>query len=66
MTLFAGRPTWASLSVDGKPPIGTPAVVRLAPGLHRLRLAREGFKSMERDVHLRAQQVVALRLELTP
>jgi serine/threonine-protein kinase len=49
-----GRASWALLSVDGAQRGGTPLVLVLTPGHHRLKVERDGFRAQQLDLDVRA------------
>ncbi|HEX4620154.1 MAG TPA: serine/threonine-protein kinase, partial [Myxococcaceae bacterium] len=66
ITLDSGESTWATLEVDGIPRGGTPVAVELPPGRHRVRIHREGFHPVEREVEVGSGQQSVLRIDLAP
>ena len=56
----------ASIEVDGITVGTTPAKVKLTPGLHKLRLTREGCKDYEATISAEAGMSLAPTLQLTP
>lgn len=66
-TVEGGAPTWASVSVDGKPTSKmTPTTLSLAPGKHRVTIERTGYKTIDREVVIASGKTEVLRLELVP
>lgn len=65
LDVVASEP-FAVVVVDGKGrgPAGAP--VRLAPGLHRLRVERAGFVAHERDVLIETSKTTTIRATLEP
>jgi serine/threonine-protein kinase len=66
VTLDSGESTWATLEIDGVPRGGTPVAVELPPGRHHLRIAREGFRPIDREVEVGSGQQSVLRIDLAP
>jgi serine/threonine-protein kinase len=61
------EPNGASVRLDGKPSGTTPLEgLLVSPGLHEVRLEREGFGAWVRRVEARAGQTVELEARLTP
>jgi outer membrane receptor protein involved in Fe transport len=54
----------AAIEVDGAAVAFTPAVLSLPVGPHRVRVSMQGFRSVQRDVTIAAEQQVRLELEL--
>jgi outer membrane receptor protein involved in Fe transport len=52
--------TGAIVEVDGVPRGPTPALLNLPVGPHRIRVTLRGFRSVERDVHIEANQETRL------
>jgi hypothetical protein len=43
----AGKSSYAELFIDGKASGETPAAIELTPGVHHIRLVRDGFQTYE-------------------
>jgi len=54
------------VAVDGEPAGTSPVSVRLAPGMHRVRAAQDGYQPLEREVELAPGGRVQLELSLVP
>jgi serine/threonine protein kinase len=65
MTLERGQPTWALWSLDGAHRGGTPAALDVAAGHHRVRVERQGYRTVEKDVQVASGQLEVVRIELT-
>ena len=44
------KPTWASVSIDGKNKGDTPITLEIASGMHTIKTRRGGFKEAEKTV----------------
>ena len=66
ITMHAGEPYWAQVSVDGVPRGRTPLLLELPAGRYQLRIERPGFRVEERRVLVAAGKPVVLKLTLSP
>ena len=57
-------PSGALVSIDDAPPEASPVVREVAKGNHTVRVTREGYEAVRRDVKVEAGQEVALVLSL--
>jgi eukaryotic-like serine/threonine-protein kinase len=64
VTTFAGKASWAWLDVNGLRQGTTPAILKLAPGTHALRLTRPGYKTIEQSLEVRPGKPARVALEL--
>lgn len=65
VTREKGKGSWSEISIDGKIYGHTHAVVRALPsGAHRVRVRREGYEEIEREVHVREGQLSEVIIEL--
>jgi Protein kinase domain/PEGA domain len=59
--LFVNASPWGTVYIDGKSIGNTPkANVEIMPGNHTIRVARDGFEPFEREVTVKAGQVIRL------
>jgi eukaryotic-like serine/threonine-protein kinase len=66
ITMHAGEPYWAQVSVDGVPRGRTPLLLELPAGRYQLRVERPGFRVEERRVLVAAGKPVVLKITLSP
>ncbi len=66
MTMHAGEPYWAQVSVDGVPRGRTPLLLDLPVGKYQLRVERPGFRIEERRVFVAAGKPVVVKITLSP
>lgn len=67
VTTLSGNPYWAMVSVDGQSKGETPLTIDLAPGKHKVKIERSGFKTVEKEVTVTAgAKPVVLGVELKP
>jgi len=55
----------ASVEVDGVAVGSTPGVFQLRPGVHRMRLTKEGYATWEKSVNVRDGQVLNVAMEMS-
>ena len=66
VTTVKGLTSSCSLFIDDKPMGSTPQSLNLPEGRHQVRVERQGFKPVEREVKITASQVALVRVELSP
>ena len=66
VTTLRGLTSSAQLFIDGKPEGNTPRSVQVPVGRHVVRVERAGFKPLERNAVVQANQVCLVRVELGP
>lgn len=66
VTTVKGLTSGCSLFIDDKPMGSTPQSLNLPEGRHVVRIERQGFKPVEREVKITASQVTLVRVELSP
>ncbi|MDP3238571.1 MAG: serine/threonine-protein kinase [Myxococcales bacterium] len=66
ITMHAGEPYWAQVSVDGVPRGRTPLLLDLPAGKYQLRVERPGFRIEERRVFVAAGKPVVVKITLSP
>jgi hypothetical protein len=60
------EPYWAKVLVDGEDKGSTPLSLELSSGMHKVRLERDGFKPVERQIKIAPTRPAVLRIELVP
>jgi serine/threonine protein kinase len=60
------EPHWARVLVDGERKGSTPLSLELSIGVHKVRLEREGFQPVERQIKIAPMRPAVLRIELVP
>jgi serine/threonine-protein kinase len=66
VTTVKGLTSGCNLFIDDKPMGATPQSLNLPEGRHVVRVERQGFKPVEREVKITASQVTLVRVELSP
>lgn len=66
ITMHAGEPYWAQVSVDGVPRGRTPLLLDLPVGRYQLRVERPGFRIEERRVLVAAGKAQVVKITLAP
>jgi serine/threonine-protein kinase len=66
ITMHAGEPYWAQVSIDGVPRGRTPLLLDLPAGRYQVRVERPGFRVQERRVLVAAGKPVVVKIDLSP
>lgn len=66
ITMHAGEPYWAQVSIDGVPRGRTPLLLDLPIGRYQVRVERPGFRVQERRVLIAAGKPVVVKIDLSP
>jgi hypothetical protein len=66
ITMHAGEPYWAQVSIDGIPRGRTPLLLDLPVGRYQMRVERAGFRVEERTVLIGAGKPSMVKIDLRP
>ncbi|MBL8923218.1 MAG: protein kinase [Myxococcaceae bacterium] len=66
ITMHAGEPYWAQVSIDGVPRGRTPLLLDLPAGRYQVRVERPGFRVEERRVLIAAGKPALVKIDLSP
>jgi serine/threonine-protein kinase len=66
ITMHAGEPYWAQVSLDGIPRGRTPLLLDLPVGRYQMRVERAGFRVEERSVLIGAGKPAVVKIDLRP
>jgi serine/threonine-protein kinase len=66
ITMHAGEPYWAQVSIDGVPRGRTPLLLDLPAGRYQMRVERAGFRVEERTVLIGAGKKGLVKIDLSP
>jgi serine/threonine-protein kinase len=66
ITMHAGEPYWAQVSIDGVPRGRTPLQLDLPAGRYQVRVERPGFRVQERRVLVASGKPVVVKIDLSP
>ncbi len=66
ITMHAGEPYWAQVSIDGVPRGRTPLLLDLPAGRYQMRVERPGFRVEERTVLIGAGKKGLVKIDLSP
>jgi len=64
VSTLKNEPYWARVTVDGQKRGTTPLSLELRPGMHSVKLEREGFKPIDRQIKVAPGRSAVLRIEL--